>query len=188
MSSTDTELEPYIVVEGGLVQNDPELPVFDLDGLEDQDIDWIQNFYERLLGLIGDRYADSRGRFAPKDLPATLREVLARAEDTIVDLTEADAEIMALARHDEQMLSELFENFGHKIYGERTAQALAARVLGAVGIAVPEGHDVVLTDVDPESGTGQVNCSQLQYAVEQYNLATGEDLDADQIEEAIGWL
>lgn len=188
MTTSETILDPFIVIEEGLVQNDPELPVFDMDGLVNQDIDWVQNFYERLLTLIGDRYAGSRGDFSLKDLPPSLRYVLREAENAIIDYTQADAGLMTLARHDEQMLSELFENFGHKIYGERTAQALAARVLSTVGVSVPQDQTVVLTDLDPEASTGQISASQLQYAVGQYNLITGEDLDADQIEEALGWL
>lgn len=186
MNSKD--LDPYIIVEGGLVQNDPALPVFDLDGLVDQDIEWIQDFYERLLRLLHAEYDCSGPAFSFTGLPHALRDAMLRAEEVITEITEADSELLALARSDGELLAELFDYADSQEYGERTAQALASRVLGSIGIAVPQGQDIVLTDVDPEPGTAQINTSQLQYATEQYNLATGEAIRADSLEEAIGWL
>jgi len=178
-------LDPFVIVEGGLVQNDPTLPVFDLDGLEDQDLQWIQDLYERMLKLIADGYHGAK----PSDLPPSLRYALERTEKTVIEVVDdADAELIALARTDAELRSELFGFSETGAYGERTAQLLARRVLGSIGIAVPEDKSIVLTDVDPELGSAQINCSQLQYAVEQYALATGEGIDADQLEEAIGWL
>lgn len=54
MPTSTIDGDPYIIIEGGLVQNDPALPVFDLDVLADEFPDAntaqeIQSLRERAL-------------------------------------------------------------------------------------------------------------------------------------------
>lgn len=178
--------DPFIVVAGGLVSNTPTLPVFDLDTLREKNAESAGELYQQVLQLINDRYANYRGEFAIKNLPPTLADVITRVEAVIMAISAADAELMALARFDDELLGELFEHAEMLTYGPATAQTLAARVLGLIGIAV-EPENVLLTDVEAAPGTGHISTGQLTYAVQQYNLTTGETLDADAIESALSW-
>lgn len=70
-------------------------------------------------------------------------------------------------------------------------QELARDVLSVIGIEVIETRTVVLTDgnsVGPRVFTHVIQPSQLTYAVDQFRLATGESVDADELESSLPWL
>jgi len=70
-------------------------------------------------------------------------------------------------------------------------QEIAREVLGVIGIEVIGTRTVVLTDGDavgPRVFTHIVQPSQLAYAVDQHRLATGESVDADELESSLPWL
>lgn len=71
-----------------------------------------------------------------------------------------------------------------------TSQAVAREVLRAIGIGVPFGRAIVLTDCDATGVRGhthQINPSQLEYAVEQFRLTTGESIDYADLEACMPW-
>lgn len=183
--------EPYIILEGGLIQNDPALPSFDLDALEDEDTSGLLDLYERLLELPAQIVAQPG---------AGLRHALSRTEAAVRALTGVDAEQMALARTDEGLRQEIISTMHHGAYdtvrqipvlGEISAQYLAERVLGLIGIADAAGRAIALTDADPDPGDRQhlqINSGQLAYAVEQYRQSTGYEIDPDALESHIPWV
>lgn len=72
-----------------------------------------------------------------------------------------------------------------------TAQLIARDILRLVGIPVPAGHDVAITDTDEtgdQHGFYVVNPSQLIGAAEQYWLTTGETVDAEALLSALPWV
>ena len=184
-----TSGDPYIICEGGVVQNDPALPVFDLDALDDSDPDGLCDLYERLLDL------PQTGQAAPSSM---LRYALVRTEAAMGSLTGADAELLALARTDASLREELIyaarQSTGSRqlpVLGETGAQYLAARVLGGIGIACPENKQIALTDADPDRHDTdhlQINSGQLAYAVEQYRQSTGVEIAPDELESYIPWI
>jgi hypothetical protein len=103
----DKDVEPYIIIEGGKILNNPSLPIFDLDGLTNHNLDWIHHFYEQMIGVIIGWYAHTGGGFKLEDLPIPLRDVLVRTEDTIVGITGVDAELVAAARHDQRLFDDI---------------------------------------------------------------------------------
>lgn len=183
--------EPYIIIEGGLVQNEPGLPVFDLDALDDTDPESVGDLYDGLLSLPPAEIANPG---------PTLRYALVRTEAAIRLLTGVDNEQMALARTDESLRQEIIFAARHSdqttprqlpVLGETSAQYLAARVLGGVGIACPDNVTIALTDADPDAGDTdhlQINSGQLAYAVEQYRQSTGVEIDPDELESHIPWV
>jgi len=69
--------DPYVVIEGGVVQNDPEIPVFDLDVLDSD-----------LPGLaVWDEIVDLRDRMKP--YPA-LRRYVEACEEWMVEHGQND--------------------------------------------------------------------------------------------------
>lgn len=184
-----TSGDPYIICEGGVVQNDPALPVFDLDALLDVDPEGLSDLYDRLLMLPAASQAD------PSPM---LRYALTRTEDAVGSLTGADAEMLALARTDAELRQELVHavrqpaaGAGLPVVGEISAQYLAARVLGAIGISCRDGQQIVLTDIEPDPADTehlQINSSQLAYAVDQYRQSTGVKIDPDVLESHIPWI
>lgn len=72
-----------------------------------------------------------------------------------------------------------------------TPQTIAREVLAVIGIDVGPDRSVVLTDRDsagPRVFTYLINPSQLEYAVEQFRLTTGESIDYESLESALPWL
>lgn len=75
------------------------------------------------------------------------------------------------------------------LYTPGQAQSTARDALAVIGIDVPDGTRVVLTD-----GRAGLCCTyyllnvgQIECAVEQHRLATGENLSADALIEALPW-
>lgn len=72
-----------------------------------------------------------------------------------------------------------------------TSQTTAREVLRAIGIDVPVGRAVVLTDRDDTGVRGythRINPGQLEYAVEQHRLTTGESIAYDDLEACMPWI
>ena len=72
-----------------------------------------------------------------------------------------------------------------------TPQTMAREVLAVIGIDVGPDRSVVLTDRDsvgPRVFTYLINPSQLEFACDQYRLATGESIDYGSLEAAMPWL
>ena len=73
----------------------------------------------------------------------------------------------------------------------RTPQRLAREVLDVIGIKVQFERTVILTDGDavgPRTFTHVVQPSQLQFACHQFQLVTGEHVDAEALENSMPWL
>lgn len=72
-----------------------------------------------------------------------------------------------------------------------TSQAVAREVLRAIGVTVPFGRAIVLTDRDDTGVRGythRINPGQLEYAVEQHRLVTGESIDYADLEACMPWI
>ena len=72
-----------------------------------------------------------------------------------------------------------------------TAQLIACDILRLIGIPVPAGHDVAITDTDETGDHGSVyvvNPGQLLGAAEQYWLTTGETVDAEALLAVLPWV
>ncbi|WP_168706304.1 hypothetical protein [Gordonia paraffinivorans] len=70
------------------------------------------------------------------------------------------------------------------------AQSMARDVLRTVGIDVASTTAVVLTDGDvtgPHPEGYLVNPGQIEYAAEQFTLATGLSVDGDALTDALPW-
>lgn len=73
----------------------------------------------------------------------------------------------------------------------KTPQEMAREVLRIIDIDVQFERTVILTDGNnpgPRTFTHVVQPSQLAFACHQYQLVTGESVDADALESALPWL
>lgn len=173
-------LDPFVVLEGGVVHNDPSVPVFDLDVLSDSDLEDIVALYTSVLDLAVGFYSLDTDATV---LPETLRPVLREVEDAIAELIgEPDTSIVRMSRKN-TYLREEFTEYAATI-GPLRAQILARSALEIIGIHISD--EVHLTYVAPRSG--EVNPSQLEYAVKQYNAATGEFRGYESIEDQLPWV
>ncbi|UAK37199.1 hypothetical protein K8O93_18820 [Gordonia bronchialis] len=75
------------------------------------------------------------------------------------------------------------------LYTPGQAQQAARDALAVIGIDVPDGTRVVLTDgrAGHRAGAYLLNPGQIETAVEQHRLTTGESLSADALIEALPW-
>lgn len=75
------------------------------------------------------------------------------------------------------------------LYTPGQAQVVARDALAVIGIDVDPGTRVVLTDgrAGPRCHTYMLNPGQIEFAVEQHHLATGEAISADALIEALPW-
>lgn len=75
------------------------------------------------------------------------------------------------------------------LYTPGQAQATARDALAVIGIDVPAGTRVLLTDgsAGPRCTYHLLNVGQIEYAVEQHRLVTGEYVSADAVIEALPW-
>ncbi|GAB04995.1 hypothetical protein GII30_02465 [Gordonia amarae] len=75
------------------------------------------------------------------------------------------------------------------LYTPGQAQVVARDALAVIGIDVPDGTRVVLTDgrAGHRAGAYLLNPGQIETAVEQHRLTTGESLSADALIEALPW-
>lgn len=75
------------------------------------------------------------------------------------------------------------------LYTPGQAQVVARDALAVIGIDVPDGTRVVLTDgrAGPRAGAYLLNPGQIECAVEQHRLITGESLSADALTQALPW-
>ncbi|GAB03903.1 hypothetical protein GII30_14940 [Gordonia amarae] len=75
------------------------------------------------------------------------------------------------------------------LYTPGQAQATARDALAVIGIDVDPDTRVVLTDgrAGPRAGAYLLNVGQIEFAVEQHRLTTGESLSADALIEALPW-
>lgn len=75
------------------------------------------------------------------------------------------------------------------IYTPGQAQAVARDALAIIDIDVDHAARVVLTDgrAGPRAGAYLLNVGQVEFAVDQHRLTTGEDLSADALIAALPW-
>jgi len=75
------------------------------------------------------------------------------------------------------------------LYTPGQAQVVARDALAVIGIDVDPDTRVVLTDgrAGPRAGAYLLNVGQIEFAVEQHRLTTGESLSADALIEALPW-
>lgn len=75
------------------------------------------------------------------------------------------------------------------LYTPGQAQQVARDALAVIGIDVDRGTRVLLTDgrVGTRCGYHLLNVGQIEYAVEQHRLVTGETISADAVIGALPW-
>lgn len=75
------------------------------------------------------------------------------------------------------------------LYTPGQAQTVARDALAVIGIDVDPDTRVVLTDgrAGHRAGAYLLNVGQIEFAVEQHRLTTGESLSADALIEALPW-
>lgn len=75
------------------------------------------------------------------------------------------------------------------LYSPGQAQDVARDALSMVGVDLPAGTRVVLTDVvaGPCGRAYRANAGQIEAAVEEHRLATGEEISADALIAALPW-
>ena len=76
------------------------------------------------------------------------------------------------------------------LYSPCQAQERVRAVLALVGIDIDEAAIIMLSDVDDtgaSSGLLMLNCGQVEAAVEEHRLTTGEDLSAEALMNALPW-
>lgn len=75
------------------------------------------------------------------------------------------------------------------LYTPGQAQEISRGALDMIGIEVPSGTRVVLTDrrAGHRANTYMLNCGQVEAAIEQHRLATGETISADAVINALPW-
>ena len=75
------------------------------------------------------------------------------------------------------------------LYTPGQAQQVARDALSIVGIEVTDGTRIVLTDLraGPRAAAYMLNVGQVESAVEQHRLCTGETISADALINALPW-
>lgn len=75
------------------------------------------------------------------------------------------------------------------LYSPGQAQQTARDALAVIGIDVDTATRVILTDgrAGPRAGAYVLNPGQIEAAVEQHRLVTGESLSADALIQALPW-
>lgn len=75
------------------------------------------------------------------------------------------------------------------LYTPTQAAEVARELLGDIGVEIPDGARVMLTDGDggARCWTFLVEPSQLENACEQHRLVTGESINSDALERALPW-
>lgn len=75
------------------------------------------------------------------------------------------------------------------LYTPGQAQVVARDALAVIGIDVDPGTRVVLTDgrAGPRCTSYMLNPGQIEFAIEQHRLVSGENLSADALIEALPW-
>lgn len=183
----------FVIVEGGLVSNDPSVPVFDLDVLDSDHIVDERDAVSQLFGQLRD-FAGGVQRPLPSSLAAAIIRT-GKAISRIYDLDHQNGAEAYLQVFTEELLDELEFFRADLSYidtdgSSQLAQLHARQVLGALDIKVAPTTKVVLTDttISGHPGAVAVSPGQIEAGGEQLRLISGDQIDTDALVDALPWV
>ncbi len=117
-------------------------------------------------------------------------DVIAGA-DPVISVRSDNADVLDLSPATARALAGMLTRAADAEPVPPSPQQRARDVLRGIGIDVADGRSVVLTDRDDTGErvfTYLINPGQLAAACDEHRLATGESIDADELENALPWL
>lgn len=186
--------QPFVIIDGGLITNEPDVAVFDLDVLDSDIPDDPHTVYEMIVlhqriekftnlhyGLAGT---------APAVLTGALRRTRSRLAERLGLSCDLLGELLRESDEPDLLLSEIewSTDPAKPNYGHHTADLLARTALALLdgrGESARDLPEIVLTDLETYTHADGVYRAEsedrIRFALDQHRLTTGESIDADAV-------